>query len=61
MFGAEILQKSKEIGLKMPIFFRKRKRDGILTDTRCEKVGLWRGGGALKKGGRIHTYPYTLT
>ena len=36
--------------LKMPIFFffffYKRKRDGILTDTRCEKVGLWRGGGA---------------
>ena len=46
MFGAEILQNSERNGPKDADFFEKWKRDGILTDTRCEKVGLWRGGGA---------------
>ena len=54
VFGAQILQKSERNDADF--FFEKRKGDGILTDTRCEKVGLWRDGGAWKKGGgRIHT------
>ena len=48
VFGAEILPKSERNGPKNAEFFKKKKKkkmEGIRTDTRCKKVGLWSGGG----------------
>ena len=42
-------QNCRQLGLKCRIF-RKRKTEGIRTNTRGKKVGLWSGGGAWKMG-----------
>ena len=62
VFGAEILPKSERNGSENAnfFFFEKQKTEGIRTDTRCKKVGLWSGGGAWKDGCQSSTYPSIL-
>ena len=42
-------QNQREMGLKM-LNFSKNRTEGIRTDTRCKKMGLWNSGGAWKGG-----------
>ena len=58
--GAKIMPKSERNGPKNAELFEKRKTEGIRTDTRCKRVGLWSGGEAGKgvvKAVQSGTYP----
>ena len=50
VLGAQILPKLERNGPKNAEFFKKLKKEGIRTDTRCKKVGLRSSGGAWKGG-----------